>query len=258
MPDTSTTDLSRLTDPARLGALADSGMADTVPEETFDRLTRLVQRCLRVPVALVSMVEGERQVFKSQQGLEEPWCSIGETPLSHSFCQHVVTRDAPLEVQDAREHPLVRDNEAVADLNVIAYLGTPLRAPGGHVLGSLCAIDGQPRVWTEADRETLDALADEATREIAERTRLRREADALWTALGRSSALLRSLFEAIDRPALVLRTDGTVAEANAAAGLRPGDVVPAELAAALDPDDEPEGWTLLEVPEAGAILALGR
>lgn len=158
-------------DPARLDALEATGITVGGSEDTFDRLTRLVQLCLRVPVALVSLVEADRQVFKSHQGLAEPWCSLGETPISHSFCQHVVRRDAPFVVEDARADPLVRDNPAIQDLGVIAYLGAPLRTPGGHVLGSLCAIDGRPRTWTDADREALAALADVAMDEIAMRYR---------------------------------------------------------------------------------------
>ena len=61
--------------------------------------------------------------------------SLGETPLSHSFCQYVVTREAPLVVTDAREDQLVQNNGAVADLGVISYLGVPLRTPDGHTIG---------------------------------------------------------------------------------------------------------------------------
>lgn len=200
-----------LRDPDRLLALRATELPDSAPEEAFDRLTRLVQRCLRVPVALVSLVDAERQYFKSAQGLAEPWCSARETPLSHSFCQHVVVRDAPLLVEDARQDPLVRDNLAVADLGVVAYLGVPLRTPAGHVLGSLCAIDGAPRAWTPADLDTLQALADEAMLELAHRDQ-RRAATAEGEAQG--SALTQALLEALPHPAAVLRPDGTVQAAS--------------------------------------------
>ncbi|MEM1118091.1 MAG: GAF domain-containing protein [Bacteroidota bacterium] len=203
-----------LADPDRLGALEASGLADGAPDPAFDRLTRLVQRCLRVPVALVSLVDDHRQVFKSQQGLGEPWCSLGETPLSHSLCQHVVAREAPLVVGDAREHPLVRDNLAVRDLHVVAYLGVPLRTPDGHVIGSLCAIDGVPRFWSEADQEVLASLASVAMGEIATAYRARTEAGLFRDALGISRALLNALFESAPRPTFVLRESGAVAEVN--------------------------------------------
>ena len=205
-----------LADPDRLVALAATGLPDAEPDPALDRLTRLVQRCLNVPVALVSLVEEHRQVFPSQQGLAEPWCSLGETPLSHSFCQYVVTREAPLVVADAREDSLVRDNGAVADLGVISYLGVPLRTPDGHTIGSLCAIDGSPRNWTDGDLEAMEALAEATMSAIAERYRTERVAERLDGALGRSRALFRTLFDAAP-PALVLRPTGAVAAVNPAA-----------------------------------------
>lgn len=149
---------STLVDPARLSALQRSALLDTPAEERFDRITRLASAVLRVPVTLVSLVDDRRQFFKSQHGLPEPWASRRETPLSHSFCQHVVSRAAPLIVSDAREHPLVRDNLAVADLGVVAYAGVPIQSSDGQVLGSFCAIDTQPHEWTDEEIDTLRQL----------------------------------------------------------------------------------------------------
>jgi GAF domain-containing protein len=149
-------DCGALCDPERLRALAESGLtarADPDMEQYAER----VRRWLGVPVALVSLVQPDRQVFPGSSGLPEPWASTRLTPLSHSFCQHVVITAEPLIVTDAREHPLVRDNRAVAELGVIAYAGMPLTDAVGNVLGSLCAIDTEPRHWTE---EHLDALRD--------------------------------------------------------------------------------------------------
>jgi signal transduction histidine kinase len=171
-------------------ALAQTGLLDTPPEAAFDRLTELVQRVIGVPVSLVSLIDEDRQFFKSQQGLPEPWCSLRETPLSHSFCQHVVDQRAPLVVEDAREHPLVADNLAIRDLHVIAYLGVPLRVPEGPTIGSLCAIDGEPRAWTEGDVAALEGLAELVMTEIAVRHHLReREA---------AEAALRELNETLE------------------------------------------------------------
>ncbi|MFY9639662.1 MAG: GAF domain-containing protein, partial [Rhodomicrobium sp.] len=101
-----------LCDPARIAALRATGLLDSPPEKVFDRLTDLARRMLGVPVCLISLVECDRQFFKSCAGLPEPWASLRETHLSHSFCQHVVHTGAPLVVEDAREHPLLRDNLA--------------------------------------------------------------------------------------------------------------------------------------------------
>ena len=121
--------------PARLAALRRTALLDTPPEEAFDRLTRLAARILNAPLALISLVDEDRQFFKSSQGLAEPWASRRETPLSHSFCQHVVGRGESLVIEDARQHPLVRDNPAIAELGVVGYLGIPLRTSDGCVLG---------------------------------------------------------------------------------------------------------------------------
>lgn len=146
-------------DDARLDALNRSQLLDSLAEERFDRVTRLVALALNVPVALVSLVDRNRQFFKSAVGLPEPWASCRETPLSHSFCQYVVARSDVLRIEDARSHALVADNGAVRDLSVVAYLGAPLRAPDGHVLGSLCAIDVVPRAWTDRDEAIMRQFA---------------------------------------------------------------------------------------------------
>ena len=148
-----------LRDEGRLAALRRTRLLDTPPEEVFDRLTRLVCRLLGVPAALVSLVEADRQFFKGALGLPEPWATLRETPLSHSFCQHVVATGAPLRVEDARHDPLVCDNLAVPELGVVAYLGMPLATADGQVLGSLCAIDTEPRAWTAEDAAALRDLA---------------------------------------------------------------------------------------------------
>jgi GAF domain-containing protein len=126
---------------------------------------------LGVPVSLVSLVDDKRQFFKSQQGLEGAYGDARQTPLSHSFCQHVVIQEAPLIVTDAANDPRVRENLAIPDLGVKAYLGVPLTLPSGHVIGSLCAIDTTPRQWSQTDLKSLSDVAEIVMSEIG----LRRE-----------------------------------------------------------------------------------
>jgi len=145
---------------------------DSGPEERFDRLTRLVAATLGVPVALVSLVDTRRQFFKSTFGLPEPWKTERETPLTHSFCQHVVTRAAPLVIEDATLDFLVCNNLAIPELNVRAYLGIPLLTGEGHVLGSLCAIDSQPRQWSAREQEILADFGKLVEEQIALRERV--------------------------------------------------------------------------------------
>ena len=133
----------------------------------FDRVTTLVAHALRVPLALVSLVEADRQSFIGMHGsLPGTWADQRETPLSHSFCQHVALTRAPLIITDARQDARVKDNPAITDLNVIAYLGVPLTSADGLTLGSLCAIDQQPREWTQEDVDLLRHLAGFAVAEL--------------------------------------------------------------------------------------------
>ncbi len=181
-----------LRDRARLEALRRTAILDTPPEAAFDRLTRLVRRLLGVPVALVSLVDTDRQFFKSADGLPEPWATRRETPLSHSFCQHIVATGAPLRIENARQNSLVCDNLAVPELGVVAYLGMPLTMADGQVLGALCAIDTEPRAWTADAAAALHDLAAVAVSELSLRrlaseleARLRDEAAAREAAQAR-------------------------------------------------------------------------
>jgi GAF domain-containing protein len=146
-------------DPPRLAALRGSRILDTAPEEAYERLTRLAMNLLNAPVALVSLVDEDRQFFKSSHGLGEPWASARETPLSHSICQHAVDARQPLVIEDTRAHPLVRESLAIRDLNVVAYAGVPLITSTGQALGTLCVIDHRPRAWTGEQIEILKTLA---------------------------------------------------------------------------------------------------
>jgi GAF domain-containing protein len=158
-----------LAEPARLDALQRAGLLDQPMDPTLERLTELVAKVLRVPVVLISLIEPGRQFFASHCGLPEPWSSRRQTALSHSFCQHVVTSRQPFVVSDARQHPAVRDNLAIRDLNVIAYAGVPLVTTDDEVLGSLCAIDNQPRVWLSGELELLHDFAASAMAHVEQR-----------------------------------------------------------------------------------------
>ena len=145
--------------PARLAALRQLGLLDTPARPAFDRLTSLAARVLHAPIALVSLVDEERQFFTSAVGLDEPWATRRETPLSHSFCQYVVESGEPLIIADAREHPLYHDNLAISEMGFVAYAGMPLITPNGQRLGSFCVIDTVPRTWTEAEIDILRDLS---------------------------------------------------------------------------------------------------
>lgn len=142
-------------------SIKELGLLDRLDEDSFTHLTELASNILKVPVSLVSIIDkqNDRQFFKSIKGLQDPWLSRGETPLSHSFCQHVAHDDAPLIVENAPEYDRVKDNLAIPDLGVIAYLGVPIHDPQGRAIGALCAIDSTPKKWTDEDLVTLEKLA---------------------------------------------------------------------------------------------------
>lgn len=158
--------MTGINDPYRLAALEGTGLLDTPPEEEFDRFTKLASKILNCPVAMVSLVDKDRQFFKSSIGLLEPWASKQGTPLSHSFCQHVVAESRPLVVVDATQHPLVQCNLGIASLGIVAYLGVPLKTADGHTLGSFCVIDAKPREWTAHAIDVLTGLAAAVVTEI--------------------------------------------------------------------------------------------
>ena len=154
-------------DSDRLDALHATGLLDSEVTPSFDRLAGVAAKVLNAPVALVSLVDADRQFFKSCLGLPEPWATQRGTSLSHSFCQHAVASREPLIVDDSREHPLLRDNPAIRDIGVIAYAGIPLIDAGGHALGTLCVIDSRPRHWTTDQVQLLSDLAASVVTEIA-------------------------------------------------------------------------------------------
>ena len=137
----------------RVAALQALDVLDTPPEERFDRYTRLAKRLFDVPIALVSLVDANRQWFKSAQGL-----AARETPRDVSFCGHTILGSDVFVVEDATRDERFDDNPLVTgEPRVRFYAGFPLPGPGGHRLGTLCIIDHEPRQF---DQDDLGALRD--------------------------------------------------------------------------------------------------
>jgi hypothetical protein len=146
--------------PARLRALERANLLDTPPEEPFDCLARFTAQLLDVPVVLMSILDRNRQFFKAQVGLPAPVSTTRQTPLTHSFCQWVVTADDELVVEDVRRHLVLSANRATIEMGVVAYAGVPLRADADETIGSFCAVDMKPHRW---DPKELRALRDAAS-----------------------------------------------------------------------------------------------
>lgn len=147
----------------RIQTLRELNVLDTSPEERFDRLTRLAKRLFNVPIALVSLVDGDRQWFKSCLGLE-----ASETPRDISFCGHAILGDQILTVCDAEQDERFHDNPlVVGDPKIRFYAGCPLTVANGSKLGTLCLIDLKPRNLDDEERALLRDLARMAEQELA-------------------------------------------------------------------------------------------
>lgn len=147
----------------RIQALHDLKVLDTAPEERFDRLTRIARSVFGVPIALVSLVDTDRQWFKANDGLE-----VRQTPRDWSFCSHAIQDGEMLVVNDALEDARFRDNPLVLeDPSIRFYAGQPIAAPGGEAVGTLCIIDRTPRELTTEEHMLLEDLANLVEREFA-------------------------------------------------------------------------------------------
>ncbi len=162
MPDVSTV----IADPDRLAALHDTGLLDSPPEVIYDRITRAAAEALDAPFAMVSLVDVDRQFFKSAVGQESTSPEDRQTPLERSVCQYAVANGAPLILEDARADPTFKQHPAVRDGTVVAYLGIPLMDDAGNAVGTLCVYDTKPRLWSTGHLQVLSDLAALATERI--------------------------------------------------------------------------------------------
>lgn len=139
----------------RLMSLHSLRILDTQAEERYDRITRMAKRLFDVDICLVSLVDSDRQWFKSKAGLDA--C---ETGRDISFCGHAINEGRPFVILDAAKDDRFADNPLVTGPpNIRFYAGQPIEGPGGYRIGTLCLIDSNPREMSPADLETLEDLA---------------------------------------------------------------------------------------------------
>jgi two-component system, sensor histidine kinase and response regulator len=154
----------------RIASLKSLEILDTSPEERFDRITRVTAEVFGVPYALISLVDSNRQWFKSCHGLD-----IQETPRDISFCAHAILGEDIFYVPDTKSDPRFAESPLVTEGNIRFYAGIPLAGPGHQMIGTLCIMDRYPRELTEADKQLLRDLGSWAHAEITVLHLLRKE-----------------------------------------------------------------------------------
>ena len=232
----------------RLQALSDAALLDTEADPRFDRLTQLVKQCLNTDIVLISLVDSERQWFKSRQGLDA--C---ETGRDISFCGHAILASDIFEVPDALQDPRFVDNPLVTGAPFIRfYAGAPLHFNGQRI-GTLCIIEPQPRQLTATERQILRSFADAVEQEISDRLQ-----EQAHSQLAASELMYRSVLEGtrIGTWQWNVQTGETIFNQRWAeiVGYTLDELAPIDINTWLKlahPDDLPESGRLLEQHFAG-------
>lgn len=189
-----------LNEKERLRALSNYEILDSLNEDEFDRITQLAALICETPISLITLVNENRQWFKSKVGID-----IDGTPREQAFCQYTIMDDKLLEIPDATKDDRVKENEFVtSDAHIRFYAGYPLVDPAGYALGSLCVVDTEPKKLDEKQKKALQLLAEEVVSLIVGR-RLKEEA-----------ILFEQLFQLSPDLICVSSTDGRFKKVNEA------------------------------------------
>jgi hypothetical protein len=153
----------------RLAALAELNLLDTEAEPAFDRITAKLARVFEVPIALISLIDRDRQFFKSQTGLPADLAKARQTARNVSVCGHVVAKNQVMIVEDLARDRRFANNPMLKEHGIRFYAGVPLLSPNGQPIGSLCLMDMKPRQLSEREKRLLQEYANEVMEEIAKR-----------------------------------------------------------------------------------------
>ncbi|HSH39167.1 MAG TPA: GAF domain-containing protein, partial [Chthoniobacterales bacterium] len=159
----------------RLRALRSYKILDTKPEERFDELTQLAAIICGVPISLISLIDADRQWFKSKVGID-----LAEMPRADAFCTHAIMQPQMFVVPDAMADARFAKNPLVTrDPNIRFYAGTPLATGDGHLLGTMCVLDNKPRTLTDEQKSALEILGRQVVANMELRSNLRELKEAL-------------------------------------------------------------------------------
>jgi GAF domain-containing protein len=154
---------------ARLAELKGLNLLDTAPEAEFDQVTERLTRLFKVPIALLTLVDKDRQWFKSQAGLPAGLIEACSAPRDVSICGHVVANNEVLIVHDLARDPRFANNPWLREYGLRFYAGVPLRGPNGFPVGSLCILDTKPRDMSPHEKDRLKMIAAEVMEQIKRR-----------------------------------------------------------------------------------------
>lgn len=193
----------------RIASLRSLELLDTPPEERFDRITRVAAELFGVPIALISLVDSDRQWFKSCYGT-----AITETPRDISFCAHAILGDDIFYVPDTRRDPRFADSPLVSEQNIRFYAGVPLAGPQEYMIGTLCIMDNVPRELTDEDKRLLRDLGAWAHAEITALHLLKKEVVTTRKQLKETEQTFSKFLDGLPVGVFVLNAQGKPCYAN--------------------------------------------
>lgn len=162
-----------LNDPERLKAVEESGLMDSPPDEALERLNLLAAKILKAPISIFTIMNNDRQYYKSTFGLPPEVGSGTSFPMEATICQYALQEDH-LAIEDTKNHPAFADNGPIQQFQIGGYLGVPVTTKAGHVFGTVCVFDVVPKQWSADELESLKIIANSFVTEVELKIALRK------------------------------------------------------------------------------------
>lgn len=248
----------------RLTALSDLDVVNAAPDPAFDRLTRLARTLFHVPLSLICFVDNDRNLAESKTVDRCRDRGLGGPSLAHCLCEQVVVSGQPFEVDDTRQHPLLKDHRAAIADEMVAFLGHPIRTRERQVVGVFCVLDTHPRLWTVEEHVLLEELSSLVCTEIGVRQREREIQQALEESSRRllaATQLQQAVLDSTSYAVIAFSLEGKIQIFNAGAermlGYHQEEVVGRSLLTKLHVPEEIAARTQALSRELGYSVASG-